>query len=47
MAPRHRQTQGYYLVEYILRLYITGTTPSSQRALANLHRICAEELDAK
>lgn len=35
------------MAEYILRLYITGSTPSSQRALANLNRLCAEELDAK
>ncbi|MEZ4241019.1 MAG: circadian clock protein KaiB [Myxococcota bacterium] len=29
---------------YVLRLYITGRTPSSQLALANLKRICREEL---
>ena len=30
---------------FILKLYITGTTPNSERALANLHRLCDEELD--
>jgi circadian clock protein KaiB len=35
------------MAEYILRLYVMGTTPSSQRALANLNRLCAEELDAR
>lgn len=30
---------------FILKLYITGTTPNSERALANLHRLCEEELD--
>jgi circadian clock protein KaiB len=35
------------MVEYILRLYVTGTTPSSKRAIANLKKLCAEELDAK
>lgn len=30
---------------YILRLYITGTTPQSQRALANIKRICEEHLN--
>lgn len=29
---------------YILKLYITGNTPRSQRAIANLFRICSEEL---
>lgn len=32
---------------YILKLYITGTTPNSERALANLHRLCEEELDER
>ncbi len=30
---------------YILRLYITGQTPRSAQAIANLQRICAEWLD--
>lgn len=28
----------------VLRLYLTGTTPASVRALANLKRICEEHL---
>lgn len=31
--------------KYILRLYITGDSLKSQRAIANLFRICREELD--
>jgi circadian clock protein KaiB len=31
--------------QYILRLYITGNSLKSQRAIANLFRICQEELD--
>jgi circadian clock protein KaiB len=31
--------------KYLLKLYITGQTPRSQRAIANLRRICDEELD--
>lgn len=27
-----------------LRLYITGRTPQSQRAIANLHQICESDL---
>lgn len=32
------------MMKYILKLYITGNTPRSQRAIANLLRICQEEL---
>lgn len=31
--------------KYILRLYITGNSIKSQRAIANLFRICREKLD--
>lgn len=30
--------------KYVLRLYITGMTPRAERAVANLQRICDEEL---
>jgi len=30
--------------EYLLRLYITGRTPRSERAIANLHELCEREL---
>lgn len=33
--------------KYILRLYITGMTPNSERALANLQMIVQEDLDSK
>jgi circadian clock protein KaiB len=29
---------------YVLKLYVTGQTQRSQRAIANLRRICEEEL---
>jgi circadian clock protein KaiB len=32
---------------YVLRLYLTGTTPQSQRALANIKRICEEHLKGR
>jgi circadian clock protein KaiB len=35
------------LGRYILKLYITGTTPQSQKALANIKRICEEHLKGK
>lgn len=31
--------------QYVLKLYITGNSLKSQRAIANLFRICREELD--
>jgi circadian clock protein KaiB len=31
----------------ILQLYITGLTPRSERAIANLRRICEEKLDGR
>ncbi len=33
--------------EYVLKLYITGQTPRSQRAIATLQRICEEELEGR
>jgi circadian clock protein KaiB len=33
--------------QYILVLYVTGNTPSSQRAVANLKRICEEHLEGR
>ena len=30
---------------FVLKLYVTGMTPRAERAVANLRRICAEELD--
>ncbi len=32
---------------YILRLFITGTTPRSARAIANLRRVCEEHLQGR
>ena len=30
---------------FVLRLYVTGTTPRAEHAIVNLRRICEEELD--
>ena len=32
---------------YVLRLYITGTTPQSVRAIANVKKICEEHLKGR
>ena len=29
---------------YVLKLYVTGHTPTSQRAIANLRRVCDDDL---
>jgi len=33
--------------KYVLCLYVTGTTPQSIRAIANVKRICEEELQGR
>jgi circadian clock protein KaiB len=30
-----------------LKLYVTGKTPRSERAITNLHRLCKEELEGQ
>jgi len=32
---------------YVLRLYITGATPRSTRAISNIRKICEEHLDGR
>lgn len=34
-------------IKYVLRLYITGSTPRSQEAIRNIKRICEEELKGR
>jgi circadian clock protein KaiB len=33
--------------KFLLKLYISGQTPRSERAIANLHRLCEEELSGE
>lgn len=33
--------------KHVLKLYVTGNTPRSERAIANLQRICEQELKDK
>ena len=35
---------AYANVRYVLRLYVTGTTPHSTRAIINIRKICEEHL---
>jgi circadian clock protein KaiB len=32
---------------YLLKLYVTGQTPRAQRAIANLSRLCKEDLEGR
>ena len=32
-------------VHYVLRLFVTGTTPKSARAISNIKAVCEEKLD--
>jgi circadian clock protein KaiB len=32
---------------YVLRLYITGSTPASTRAISNIRKICEEHMDGR
>ena len=34
-------------ITHLLRLYVTGTTPQSQRAISNLKRICEDHLEGR
>jgi circadian clock protein KaiB len=35
------------LSKYLLKLYVTGSSPRTSTAIANLKRICAEELEGR
>lgn len=41
----HREGQNEQ--RYVLRLYITGSTPRSKDAIRNLRRICDEDLNGR
>lgn len=34
-------------IRYVLRLFVTGTTPRSQEAIRNIKKICEEELKGR
>ena len=43
-SMQHMNVKGGTLPTYLLRLYVTGTSPRAQVAIANLRRICEQEL---
>ena len=40
-------TAAHGAARYLLRLYITGSTPQSARAIANIRKICEEHLEGR
>ena len=38
---------AYEKARYVLRLYVTGTTPHSKRAIINIRKICEEHLHGR
>ena len=42
--PLRRGDPGARRSQYVLRLYVVGATPGSQRAISNLREICETEL---
>ena len=43
-APRKAKAGRQKKAKYLLRLYVTGTTGKSMRAIQNVRRICEEHL---
>lgn len=43
-AKIERAAAAHRGAHYVLRLYITGTTPQSTRAIVNIRKICEEHL---
>ena len=42
--PRRKRTKAPAKAKYLLRLYVTGTTGKSVRAIQNVRRICEQHL---
>jgi circadian clock protein KaiB len=38
---------AHTVVRYVLRLYVTGATPHSVRAISNIRKICEQHLDGR
>jgi circadian clock protein KaiB len=44
LAVSDATSRGGSLAAYVLRLFVTGASPRAQLAIANLRRICEQEL---
>jgi circadian clock protein KaiB len=47
LAVREAKLGGGPLPTYVLKLYVTGTSPRAEVAISNLRRICEQELRGK
>ncbi len=47
LAAFERAADALDSARYVLRLYVTGTTPNSMRALVNIREICEEYLQGR
>jgi circadian clock protein KaiB len=47
MVVSDMRAQGGPLATYVLRLYVTGTSSRAEVAVANLRRICEQELQGR
>ena len=47
MLWRTPKPSGHESAHYVLRLYITGSTPQSARALVNIRKLCDEYLKGR
>lgn len=45
--PSTRKNLGGDLPQYLLKLYVTGSSSRGETAIANLRRICEQELDGQ
>ncbi len=46
-TPTPAGTTTHDSLQYVLRLYVTGTTPRSMRAISNIRKICEEHLEGR
>ncbi len=47
LAAMEEAARAHATAGYVLRLYITGNTPHSQRAIVNIRKICEEHLQGR
>lgn len=47
MTGKRRKAGDPAELKYVLRLYVTGTTPASRRAIMNIHAICDDYLQGR
>jgi circadian clock protein KaiB len=46
-SPPARDRKEPTLSDYLLKLYVTGKNPRAEKAIANLRRICEEDLNGR